>query len=69
MDHYGSVSCRSLHFSSSLHFVSGSSVALNSELYNYYFTRLNACAKVWDIAFLQDQYLYFMSHCALRTLL
>ena len=35
IDRYNTVSCRSLQFSSSLHFASGSSVALNGELLLY----------------------------------
>ena len=65
MDHYGSVSCRSLHFSSSLHFVSGSSVALNSELYNYYFTRLNAvCKGLGHCFFTRSIFIFYVSLCS-----
>ena len=35
IERYNTVSCRSLHFSSSLHFASGSSVALSGELLLY----------------------------------
>ena len=35
IERYGTVSCRSLHFFSSLHFASGSSVALNGVLLLY----------------------------------
>ena len=36
---------------------------------NYYFTRLNVVCKDLGHCILKGQYLYFMSHCALRTLL
>ena len=35
IERYGTASCRSLHFTSSLHFASGSSIALSSELLLY----------------------------------
>ena len=35
IERYGTASCRSLHFTSSLHFASGSSIALSGELLLY----------------------------------